>query len=577
MGALILTGYLVVQIILYQYELIAPSLGVLPSVHPFETLQLLVSIVTVVLLVTLGVFWGFIMLPMEKMIVTKSQALVDEAYKQRDIEKKLREANQELDRFFVSALDMLCIADTEGYFRRLNDEWEHVLGYKREELEGKSFLSFVHPEDMDETLSAISTLREQKPILNFTNRYRHIDGSYRYIEWRSFPVDKVIYASARDISERRNMEQALAESELRYRSLVNNLFNGVVLHDQDGSILMVNPSAEKILGLTADQMRGLTSIDPIWHTIHEDGSLFPGETHPSSIALQTGKAVQDVVMGVYKPDKSLTWILVNAQPVVIEGTNTPSSTVVSFTDITELKRLSKLEVEIQSERARGDILASFITNTSHELRTPLTIINSGLYILQKSQDPAKRAEKAAQVMYQVRHLDRIITQLQEMLRLNQVHELTLTWQSAQGILERFTRHYPLKRAGVGVAVRAYDGVDTPNIHGNTEYVMLALGYLVDNAVRYSPDGEEILLYVESTGTEVRLCVEDHGDGIAYEHVGRIFDQFYKVDSSRTQNDTATGMGLTMTRRIMELHDGQVKILSHGAGQTVFALCFPMKL
>jgi two-component system, cell cycle sensor histidine kinase and response regulator CckA len=126
---------------------------------------------------------------------------------------ELREKNEEIDRFFSSALDLLCIADTDGNFRRLNPEWEKTLGYGLDELLGRPFLDFVHPEDLAVTRERVADLEGQTPVANFTNRYRHKDGSYRWIEWRSFPTGKIVYAAARDVTERKLMEQE--QSKLR--------------------------------------------------------------------------------------------------------------------------------------------------------------------------------------------------------------------------------------------------------------------------------------------------------------------------------------------------------------------------
>jgi PAS domain S-box-containing protein len=123
-------------------------------------------------------------------------------------EAALREKSEELDRYFTSALDLFCIADTDGYFRRLNPQWEATLGYSLAELAGQRFLDFVHPEDLEATQQVVLRLSSQEPVFNFINRYRHKDGAYRWIEWRSFPQDKLIYAAARDITERREAEVA---------------------------------------------------------------------------------------------------------------------------------------------------------------------------------------------------------------------------------------------------------------------------------------------------------------------------------------------------------------------------------
>jgi PAS domain S-box-containing protein len=124
-------------------------------------------------------------------------------------EALLREKEAELDRYFSSSLDLLCIADIDGHFIRLNPEWRNVLGYAVPELEGRLFLDFVHPDDLQSTLAAMSELAGQNEVRSFENRYRRRDGSYAWIEWRSKPVGTRIYAVARDITRRKRIEETL--------------------------------------------------------------------------------------------------------------------------------------------------------------------------------------------------------------------------------------------------------------------------------------------------------------------------------------------------------------------------------
>jgi hypothetical protein len=112
---------------------------------------------------------------------------------------------------------------------------------------------------------------------------------------------------------------------------------GVVIHDANGKITECNESAERILGLSRTQILGRTSIDSRWRAIHEDGSPFLGETHPAMVTLQTGKPISSVIMGVCKPDGRLTWIAINAAPL-IESKYEPSGVVATFSDITEYRK-----------------------------------------------------------------------------------------------------------------------------------------------------------------------------------------------------------------------------------------------
>ncbi|MBF0495011.1 MAG: PAS domain S-box protein, partial [Deltaproteobacteria bacterium] len=130
----------------------------------------------------------------------------------------LRNKTEELDRFFSLVLDLLCIADIQGFFRRVNPAWEKSLGYSREELEGRKFLDFVHPDDLESTLWAMDRLSAQEEVSDFVNRYRCKDGSYRWIEWRSSPdQDGLIYAAARDITGRRRAEEDRQKLEEQLR------------------------------------------------------------------------------------------------------------------------------------------------------------------------------------------------------------------------------------------------------------------------------------------------------------------------------------------------------------------------
>ena len=114
---------------------------------------------------------------------------------------------------------------------------------------------------------------------------------------------------------------------------------GVVYQDINGKIISANPPAEEILGLSIDQMQGRTSTDPRWKSIHEDGSDFPGETHPAMVALKTGKKVKNVIMGVFDPKKEETrWININATPQFKDDEAKPFQVYTTFEDITERQK-----------------------------------------------------------------------------------------------------------------------------------------------------------------------------------------------------------------------------------------------
>jgi len=147
--------------------------------------------------------------------------LIAQRRRKKVAEENLLRKTEELDQFFNISLDLMCIANTDGYFLHLNPAWERVLGYAREELMAKRFLDFVHPDDLDRTREAISTLTSQQQIFFFENRYRCKDGTYRWLQWSSAPAGKLIYAAARDVTEQKRAEEALWESEKEAKRIAN--------------------------------------------------------------------------------------------------------------------------------------------------------------------------------------------------------------------------------------------------------------------------------------------------------------------------------------------------------------------
>ncbi|MBE0647788.1 MAG: PAS domain S-box protein [Bacteroidales bacterium] len=143
--------------------------------------------------------------------------------------------------------------------------------------------------------------------------------------------------------------------EIKFRNLFESMAQGVVYQDAEGKITSTNSSAERILGLSLEQMQGLTSADPRWHAIHEDGSPFPGNEHPSIVALKTGKEVNNVLMGVFNYAlESYTWINIHAVPQFRLGEEKPYEVFTTFEDVTSRKQ--NFELLERSEALYHDLV-----------------------------------------------------------------------------------------------------------------------------------------------------------------------------------------------------------------------------
>lgn len=216
----------------------------------------------------------------------------------------------ELELFFRLSLDLLCVAGTDTYFRRVNPAFVKTLGYSQSELLSISFIELIHPDDRDSTLQEIEKLRQGLDTVQFENRYRHKNGGWRRLSWTCPAPDddgEFLYAVARDVS----VERA-AEEELRVRdSVFNSMHHGLAIADAtqpDLPLTYVNPAFEKLTEYSQDEILG------------KNCRFLQGED-PGQLPLQTlRKSIKDaepcrVLLRNYKKSGQMFWNEVTLSPV----------------------------------------------------------------------------------------------------------------------------------------------------------------------------------------------------------------------------------------------------------------------
>ncbi|NPV87340.1 MAG: PAS domain S-box protein [Anaerolineae bacterium] len=494
---------------------------------------------------------------------------------QRATLEALREKNEEIERFFASSLYLLCIADTDGYFRKLNREWERVLGYPLNELEGKRFVDFVHPDDLPATLEAVAALDQQSEIPSFINRYRCKDGSYRWLEWRSFPHGKSIYAAARDITEQKRTLEALAESEQRYRTLYETMVQGVLYGDGEGRILSANPAALRILGLTQEEMSTHTMTDPRWRAIHEDGSPFAPEEHPSALALRSGSPVLGVTMGVFNPrEGAYRWVLIDAIPLFRPDEERPHQVYATLTDITERKQLQEAMLANEKMAALGTLAAGI----AHEINSPLQIITGTSENLIR-QISAGNLPDAARLQAKLENVHRSAWSVAEIVRSLlayahpssqkfDTHDLNHIVHDTLLLIEHQLRSWS------SVFVLTELTPDLPDLYCDRNQISQALINLLTNARDAMPGGGQIVIRTRFDGEHRRVALEvsDQGSGIPPAMQKRIFDPFFTTK----EVGKGTGLGLSIVAGIVRLHGGEIEVHSQEGMGSTFTLWFPLE-
>lgn len=269
------------------------------------------------------------------------QSSVIDISAQKKLQQELALKEKQFRDLFESTIDAVYKSTHDGRFLEVNQAMVNLLGYdSREELLAVHIPTTIYFKESDRDVPRISLLRGEEAIYPLKRK----DGSAVWVEdhGRYITDDdgNILYHEGilRDVTERIKAEENLRNSEERFRTLFETMVQGVIYQDTSGAIISANSAAERILGLSLDQLQGRTSKDPRWNTVREDGSDFPGDQHPSMVALRTGLPVTDVVMGVFNPIYNDTvWMNVNAIPQFQQGDSAPFQVYTTFEDITERK------------------------------------------------------------------------------------------------------------------------------------------------------------------------------------------------------------------------------------------------
>lgn len=250
--------------------------------------------------------------------------------------------------FFEFSNEMLCLANHEGWFTRVNPAWTRTLGWSAEELTNRPYLDFVHPEDREGTLKEAALLASgSHETIRFENRYRHRDGSYRWLAWRVVvpPGSEQHVASARDITEQKAAEGKLRESEERFRAFMDNNPAIAWAKDEQGRVVYLNRAVEKKFRIRSEDWLGKTLFDlmpeevarPLWE-------------HDQAV-LATTQPIRVVERAAFNEQESTFWLTDKFLFVDRLGRRYVGGCGV---DITELKRA---EEELLAER---DIMRNLI-------------------------------------------------------------------------------------------------------------------------------------------------------------------------------------------------------------------------
>ncbi|MBN1966970.1 MAG: PAS domain S-box protein, partial [Anaerolineae bacterium] len=318
---------------------------------------------------------------------------------------------------------------------------------------------------------------------------------------------------------RKRVEQALRESEEKYRTLFDASSDAIFLNTLAGGILDCNEVACGMFGHAKDTLVGQSITDLLAPEV--------AASFPAAVAtMQQGGRMMLELIGL-RPDGATFPIEAVVRRVVVGD---DVLVLVYARDVTERKQAEQQRIQLMLERERVRLLAEFIRNVSHEFRTPLSVMNSGLYLLSRLDDPVRRLAQVESLSRQVHYIGELIEAMLTLSRLDSLDRPSMTRQSLNSVVRSVETGLAGRVAEKNLTLVCDLAEDLPSVLGSGPDLHHALSELLINAIQYTPRGGTITLRTFRTAFQkVVVEVIDTGIGISEDDQERIFERFYRAD------------------------------------------------
>jgi PAS domain S-box-containing protein len=377
--------------------------------------------------------------------------------------------------------------------------------------------------------------------------------------------EKTLEARNRELEA---LTRNLVASEERYRLLFDNATMMAAVYDSDGQIVLVNEATLRMLGKPRSSVEH-HRIDEVYSA--EDAELL---THMNQQVLHSGKIAAFEGSDIL-PDGKRIYYLRHVIP--LPSSNPAGSTKQQLlgltTDLTEQKHAIERQQALQAAQEKIDFLTDFFSVVSHDIKTPLAIMSTNLYLLKHAKD-AERQKRIDLLDQQVKTLDQYIQDLLEISRLEHVPILEKKPVDAKSLISDIIQSFAPKLEQKSIQWHFQQPDEDVIVKADENQLRRVLINLIENAINYTPENGEVFIVLSQQADTMLIDVRDTGIGIQSEDLPHIFDKFYRTSDAKTVLSGGTGLGLTITKKIVDLHGGSISVQSELGQGSSFHLVLP---
>ena len=474
--------------------------------------------------------------------------------------KRVEEARRESEEWFAMLSDASPVgifrSDEQGHCQYTNARYQEITGLTLEQSLGLGWLEAVHPDDREFVLATRERSIPRGEDYEMELRFRRPDGATALVRSRIRPIvdarDQIngFVGVVEDITLARQAEETVRASEQRVRAILENMLGGLITIDPHSIITSVNPAAERMFGYTAEELVGRSLA-----------TLVPDSVGDKKAYLRAGRARSLGRVTEWEGQRKNGEIF----PFELSMFAFPTPRGVELAGNVR---------DISETRAAEQAKKEFIATVSHELRTPLTSIRGSLRLLSSGVLGPLDPEVGRMIDIAERNSSRLLALINDLLDLERLDSGRMTIQIGDASLDSIFR-----RSAESVAAFAEQENVPIRIASTTEHVRAdeyrltqVLVNLLSNAVKFSPPGAAVDVEARPKGGFVEVRVTDRGRGIPPDSRNAIFGRFLQVDASDSKTRGGAGLGLAISKAIIEQHGGSIGVDSEeGRGSSFWFL------